>query len=371
MDVDAVGVPNVYVPEISFRIDERLPGSSRLNSLGQQFLGKRVDVGDADGKMGDAYLVKKNRAPVGFFSGMAGQREGRDGETLSGTQADASAGLAGVLVVMGAPSFCRVGGPVEGYPLTPTSETVSFAGASSSKTGSAGGGRGLVSKDGAGVAAGSPTVSFVAGTGVGGWLGEVEAALFGVRAGAASGAASVADEVGANGSTATCVGDRTGTAVAGSSMTCSCPHPTNNRMLNDSTNRRHLWIPSFVNIALIIQITSYSPWGLFFLIIGFITLYGFTPYSYVLNNGEQDNHYSYCPIALSKTLVARGLSCCIKLVRLCIAGWANAADLSGHCASDRWQNGRRASDILQHATGHASIGSYNAEMTGLNLDVGV
>ena len=99
--MDAVGVPNVYVPDISFRIDERLPGSSRLNSLGQQFLGKRVDVGDADGKMGDAYLVKKNRAPVGFFSGMAGQREGRDGETLSGTQADASAGLAGVLVVMG------------------------------------------------------------------------------------------------------------------------------------------------------------------------------------------------------------------------------------------------------------------------------
>tara|TARA_B100001179_G_scaffold226716_1_gene208168 strand:+ start:1776 stop:2153 length:378 start_codon:yes stop_codon:yes gene_type:complete len=115
LDEDAVGVPNVYVPEISFRVDERLPASSRLNSLGQQFLGKRVDVGDADGKMGDAYLVKKNRAPVGFFSGMAGQREGRDGETLSGTQADASAGLAGVLVVMGAPSFCRVGRPVEGY----------------------------------------------------------------------------------------------------------------------------------------------------------------------------------------------------------------------------------------------------------------
>ena len=110
----------------------------------------------------------------------------------------------------------------------------------------------MVSKDGAGVAAGSPTVSFVAGTSGGGWLGEVEAALFGVRAGAASGAASVADEVGANGSTATCVGDRTGTAVAGSSMTCSCPHPTNNRMLNDSTNRRHIWIPSFVNIVLII-----------------------------------------------------------------------------------------------------------------------
>mgnify|MGYP000135515130 CR=1 FL=1 len=55
LDEDAIGVTDVDVPELPFRVDEGPLGSGRLYPFGYQFLSEGVHVGNADGEVGDDF----------------------------------------------------------------------------------------------------------------------------------------------------------------------------------------------------------------------------------------------------------------------------------------------------------------------------